>query len=487
MSTACFIFEAGPAIGIGHAMRCITLADRLSYFGWQCSLAGFAQTAEVVGQLLGNRYEYLGVQDGASLDRPDRHWDLIVVDHYKRDATFETPLRRQAGQVMAIDDLADRPHDVDILLDQGGLRQAADYANLVPAHCRFLLGTDYALLKPDFAEQAPDRRERPLRRILVSLGGADPDNVSGRILATITRVMPDVGIDLVVTAVMPHLAVLRQQAARLPQVTLHVDKHGLADLMRQADLGIGAGGMTSWERCATGLPSLVVQIAKNQKDVLAALCQAKAAVSLELPDSGLELRLERALLELQAEPARLAMMAKAGRHLCDGRGAERVFSALAGQELSKSGRIIALRAVGAQDCEQLFQWQSIAEVRRFARNPQAPRWEEHKAWFMARYWQPDRFWTMILCDGALAGFVRLDPRADMKTGMEVSILLDPRFHGEGIGRAALALIRRAVPGRDFWAFVMSENKASRAMFASANYEPEMGGWSVNRMSSAKVH
>lgn len=484
MNSACFIFEAGAAIGIGHAMRCLTLADRLSQFGWRCTLAGFGATAEVVRRHAGERYEYL--EAAIPLGRRDRHWDLIVIDHYGRDADFEALLRPQAGRMMAIDDLADRRHDVDILLDQGGLRRAGDYDGLVPKDCQLLLGTDYALLKPEFAEQ-PAQRGATLRRILVSLGGADPQNVTGRILTVIAGVMPHAGIDLVATAVMPHLDALREQAAQMPQVTLHVDTQGLIDLMRKADLGIGAGGMTSWERCATGLPSLVVQIADNQKDVLSALCRANAAISLGLPDDGLEQRVERALTDLRAVPSRLSDMAAAGRALCDGRGTMRVLCALIGQRASKSGHPVTLRAVSEKDCEQLFQWQSIPEVRRFARNPQAPAWSEHTAWFSERYWQPDRFWAIIQCGAMPAGLLRLDPSSDMKSGLEVSILLDPRFHGDGIGRAALALARRAVPGRDLWAFVMNENRSSQAMFASAGYEPQADGWSISRMQSAKVH
>lgn len=451
-------------------------------------MAGIEQTAGVIGLLIGGRHEALTVKrDAAMLDRLDRHWNLVVVDHYGLDAGFEMPLRRQAGRLMAIDDLADRQHDVDILLDQGALRQSIDYSGLVPPDCRLLLGASYALLKPDFAEEPPDRATRALRRILVSLGGADPENVSGRLLAAISQALPSVQIDLVVTAVMPHVKVMRRQAASLPQVTVHANVSNIIDLMRRADLAIGAGGMTSWERCAAGLPSLVVQIADNQKDALAALCHAKAAITLGLPDAGLEARALQALRDLQAVPTRLSDMAAAGRRLCDGRGTERVLCALAGNEVSKTGRSISLRAVAAMDCEQLFHWQSIADVRRFARNPQAPAWHEHQAWFFARYWQPQRFWTIILCDDMPAGLLRFDPKPDSAAGMEVSILLDPAFHGDGIGRAALTLARSIIPGRDLWAYIMDDNKPSQAMFVSAGYKPEAGGWSVNRAHSTEVH
>jgi len=186
---------------------------------------------------------------------------------------------------MVIDDLADRPHDCDLLLDQSLGREAADYAGLLPPAATPLIGPGYALLRPEFARlraASLARRERPvLRKLLVTMGGVDKDNATGRVLdALASCTLPDaVEITVVMGPQAPWLSEVRAQAAAMPVPTkVLVGVRDMAALMAESDLAIGGGGMTSIERCVLGLPTIIVIQAENQIRQAKDLERAGAAV-----------------------------------------------------------------------------------------------------------------------------------------------------------------------------------------------------------------
>jgi len=191
----------------------------------------------------------------------------LVVDHYGLDYCWEEVLKSWVGRIFVIDDLADRAHDCDLLLDQNLFADMQTrYAGKVPADCRLLLGPEYALLQPIYAE-LHDRippREGPVRRILVSFGGADRDNLTGRALAAFLSLnRPDIEVDVVISGSSPYVHEIRDQVAGHDNIHLHSNLPTLAPLMARADLAIGAAGTTSWERVCLGLPALVVTLAET--------------------------------------------------------------------------------------------------------------------------------------------------------------------------------------------------------------------------------
>ena len=193
--------------------------------------------------------------------------DWLVVDHYALDQRWESALRKSAGRIMAIDDLADRVHDCDLLLDQNLVAQMhTRYRDKVPAACGLLLGPEYALLQPIYAE-LHDRippREGPIRRIFISFGGADSDNLTGRSLSAFLSLnRPDIEVDVVITTSGPYAETIRRQVAGHGNIHLHSDLPTLALLMTKADLAIGAGGATVGSALRLGLPTLVMTLAKT--------------------------------------------------------------------------------------------------------------------------------------------------------------------------------------------------------------------------------
>jgi UDP-2,4-diacetamido-2,4,6-trideoxy-beta-L-altropyranose hydrolase len=298
-----FRSDASLAIGTGHVMRCLTLASALrerdvtvsfvcrEHDGHLCGLIekrGFtvcrlpvpkagtqAEGAPTHAAWLGATWVEDAEQTRAAIAASSVKPDWLVVDHYAIEQCWEKSLRSSAGRIMVIDDLADRVHDCDLLLDQNLVAQMhIRYADKVPATCGLLLGPEYALLQPLYAE-LHDRvpaRKGPIRHIFIFFGGVDGDNLTGRSLSAFLQLnRTDIDVDVVITAGSPYAAIIRDQIAGHGNIHLHSNLPTLAPLMAKADLAIGAGGATSWERLCLGLPSLVVTLAENQRPVAAYL------------------------------------------------------------------------------------------------------------------------------------------------------------------------------------------------------------------------
>lgn len=257
--------------------------------------------------------------------------DWLVVDHYGLERRWEQAMRPKCRRLMVIDDLVDRPHDCDILLDQTFGRQTNEYEALTPDGCRVLAGSQYALLRPQFAASRPSALARRatsegVNHILVSMGGFDPENRTLGVLETLADAT--YSGRLAITVVLGAQA--EESAAPLSALagrfdTLDIRQHvaNMAELMAAADLAIGAGGTTSWERCCMGLPSLICIMADNQRDVAEKL-EAAGAISVWASRSELKALLDRYVGDNALH--RSAVDAAAG--ICDGRGLERVVSVM---------------------------------------------------------------------------------------------------------------------------------------------------------------
>lgn len=227
---------------------------------------------------------------------------------------------------MVIDDLADRPHVCEVLLDQTFGRDACDYQPWVPAGCKSLCGSRYALLRPEFAQlrsYSLQRRVNPqLRQILVTMGGVDKDNATGQVLDALKAcALPD---DCLITVVMgatsPWLGHVRLQAEQMLSPTeVLVGVSNMGQLMGDSDLAIGAAGTTSWERCCLGLPTVMVVLADNQREVAQGLEQAGAVYVLQSSQQILE-RLPTLLAFLVSSPAQRAAMSQSAARIADGSG-----------------------------------------------------------------------------------------------------------------------------------------------------------------------
>ena len=315
-----FRSDASLEIGTGHVMRCLTLAEALIGQGAEChficrehpghlieaieergitvhrlpirkAISSYSAELEASGLAhelwLGDSWQQDAAASRALIKRLGPDW--LVVDHYALDARWEDAVLPQdckapATRLMVIDDLADRHHRADLLLDQNLGRETDDYVALVPGHCRILAGPHYALLRLEFSMirewSLERRRNAPLKRLLISMGGVDKDNATGQVLKALKDcdLPSDVEISVVMGATAPWREDVRRLASELPWDTeVAVNVSDMAQRMAEADLAIGAAGSTSWERCCLGLPTLMLVLAENQRPIAQSLHQAGAA------------------------------------------------------------------------------------------------------------------------------------------------------------------------------------------------------------------
>jgi UDP-2,4-diacetamido-2,4,6-trideoxy-beta-L-altropyranose hydrolase len=256
----------------------------------------------------------------------------LVVDHYQLDERWERAAAAPDTSVFVIDDLADRRHACRLLLDQNLSADAARrYATRVPVGSRLLLGPQYALLRPEFADARKRVRVRsgPVKRVLVFFGGSDPANLTTRTLDAIARMpLREVWFDVVVGDGNPRCEAIRVAASSLSNVKFHAQTTEMAALMAAADLSVGAGGTATWERCCLGLPAFVAVTADNQRRVVAE--SEAAGVSVNLGDAS---QLSASAIAGALDDALrgrfdLSAMSASALAVTDGSGARRVASIL---------------------------------------------------------------------------------------------------------------------------------------------------------------
>ena len=369
----CFRVDASLKIGTGHVIRCLTLAEAFQKAGAQCHFIsrqhpghlldhirqrGFSLTVlpilpidpsesvfrqqRVKGSSLVAHADWLGCDwltdaEQTRLALIEHKPDWLVVDHYALDQRWEQALQANCRKLMVIDDLADRPHQCDLLLDQNLGRQAVDYIDLVLPKCKLLVSPQYALLRPEFAalrSYSLQRRLQPvLKNILITMGGVDQPNATSRVLQTLKYCLlpEDCRVSVVMGSQAPWLTQVQALAQDMPWTTqVLVNISDMAQCMADNDLAIGAAGGTSWERCCLGLPSLMVVLADNQKSGAQALQEAKAAHLLgNLADIEMKLPLAiQGLISSRTSQNMLREMSAAAAGLTDGLGLHHVLKSM---------------------------------------------------------------------------------------------------------------------------------------------------------------
>lgn len=349
-----FRVDASIDIGAGHVMRCLSLANALSKAGNECRFICTNQQGDLIDWIRAGGYfvyqlsEVRGkgpfeISKTSGLPKIDEKFDAfqtlyalgginadwLVVDHYQLGGEWEILVKSVCRHVLVIDDLADRPHVCDVLLDQTFGRQGADYEKLVPHPCEVLCGSQYALLRPDFAQARPmgmaRRQNSEIKNLLIAMGGVDKDNVTALILKSVATAKLAHGckITVLMGASAPWTDDIVALARKSPWKTdVKVGISDVAAVMAQCDLAIGTPGTSSWERCCLGVPSILVVIASNQTKVAAELNAAGAACVIERHQ--IQTALASQINHLLAEPKALSAMSHNAAKLVDGLGVQRV-------------------------------------------------------------------------------------------------------------------------------------------------------------------
>lgn len=484
--------DASIQIGSGHVVRCLTLANVLREKGADVTFICREHPGHLLGIIESSNYktarlppptpsiegelahaQWLGAtqaqdlaQTAGALKSLDRI-DWLIVDHYALDAHWETPMRVFTRHIMVIDDLADRKHDCDVLLDQNLCHDTAGrYDGLVPEFCKKLLGPEYALLRPEFKAARGNLRARAdIKRIFVFFGGTDAENATVKALLAIQKLdKPGIAIDVVVGATNPHQDEVSSLAAALPDAKLHRQVDNIAQLMAESDLAIGAGGGTMWERCCLGLPAIVLSLAKNQRPGCAAVARSGGILYLGDADSvGMEL-LEAALRVALSAPGLLTSMAAVGAALVDGDGGRRIAKWLMAPS-------IKLRRAELTDCTWVYNGRNAEETRQFSLEKNPISRDEHTGWFRKSLENPDRQILIGESNGVAVGVLRFDRVEECAI---VSVYLVPGNYGRGIGvhliEHGISWIERNWPAiGSIEATIMADNIASISVFSAAGF------------------
>jgi len=491
-----FRVDASLQMGSGHVVRCLTLAEGLRERGAQIlfvcreleghlvalirqkgfDVASLAAPNSKQGDLRWNAHApWLAVpwiQDAEDTVVALRNFgqvDWLVVDHYALDSNWEKQLRNVAANIMVIDDLADRCHDCDLLLDQNLYEHMAKrYSGLLPEGCEQLLGPRFALLRPEFADSRRLLRERDgsVRKILIFYGGVDASNETGKALEAIRQLKQgDVHVDVIVGQSNPQRVNIEKTCAHMANVTFHCQVSHMAKLMAEADLALGSGGTVTWERCSLGLPAVVTTVAVNQVE-LTAVCAEEGLLfwigrAAETTFSDIQKTLE---LFFRA-PHFLKAIGCRGLEYVDGRGVQRVVGRM-------SPPVVRLRKATMADCDSLHQWRNTEETRRYIFDTAPIPLEEHRNWFMGSLENHNRVLLIGEINEKPVGVLRYDISG---SNALISIYLIPGTQGQGIGtqliRAGSRWLKENIHHvRIIKAEVMSSNVASIKAFINAGYK-----------------
>jgi UDP-2,4-diacetamido-2,4,6-trideoxy-beta-L-altropyranose hydrolase len=471
-----FRTDASESVGTGHLVRCMTLGSRLKADGASVTFACRALAEPLQRAARDRGFELVSVDTLDPTQEADatatlsalgsRSFDWMIVDHYGLDAAWELRMRKASHLSLVIDDLANRPHNCDVLLDQNLRRDGGEgYDRYLPAGCERLLGPRYALLDESFREQRAHLGGTERRSILISFGGSDPQSLTLPVLrALLQDSRRDVPIDVVVGALQRNVSAIDDAAANAADVTVHKATREMARLMARAKIYIGAGGSTSWERCCLALPGVVVAVAENQEELCAALEAAGSHVYLGKGSKVSATAIAKAAFDLMASPASQERLAAFSAAMVDGHGTARVAARLA-------GGAVRLRPAALADAAAILEWRNHPNIRRYAGDATEILPGDHKVWFQRLLADPMRHLLIAEDNAGILGVLRYDVDS---SSARVSIYLVPERLRSGGGSRLLAAGERWVAAErpelhELTAEVRDENQASVRLFADAGY------------------
>jgi len=352
-----FRTDASLLIGSGHVVRCLTLAQELNDKGLVSEFVCRDHDGNLINHITDRGFKVhilptLTENNGPEGDLPHANWlgvhwkvdaeqtfnlllsstfDLLVVDHYGIDHRWEAAMKPLCNRIMVIDDLADRKHDCNLLLDQNLGKSRESYRGLIPKQSECFFGPEFALLKPAYAEQrkkmAP--RDGQIKRALIYFGGGSDaiELTHSALKAFNCPELIDIQLDIVLSELGKSDLFLKKLFAERGKIALHKQLPDLASLMVKADIAIGACGSTTWERCVLGLPSILVACAINQEAISKAVHDAGAGIVL-LPGEDLCSQISKAVIKLKSDKGHYRKISERAAKICDGSGAPKISSIL---------------------------------------------------------------------------------------------------------------------------------------------------------------
>lgn len=471
--------DADSRIGTGHVMRCIALAQACRKKGMRVVFVGRVESETIRNRLSKEGFELVPVAnshpDAADLElllqllgQEEKRNTWTVLDGYHFGPDYQRAVHEAGGKLLVIDDYAHhKAYYADILVNQNIDASQLQYDIVVPgAIC--LRGPRYALLRQEFLSSSKRERHFPVRaiNILITLGGADPDNVTGMVLKAIREIgVKDLEIRVIVGPANPNMAGIEKELSGSPfWWRIMTTAEDMPSMMAWADLAISAGGSTCWELAFMGVPAAVIILAENQAANASGLQEEGVAVNFGWFHGIQGETLADSLVALIGNRESRRNMSVKGRQLVDGRGARRVAERLFPTELR-------LRDAQPEDCDLVFQWANDPVARSASFHMDPITWEEHTLWFGAQFRdEKSVFWIAVTAEGEPIAQIRFDIR---EGEAEISISLGPDFRGYGWGERLLRMACRELfrqrKADRIRALVKKDNPASQRSFERAGF------------------
>lgn len=489
-----FRVDASPEIGAGHVMRCLSLANAFSTYHHVCRFVCRHMPDYMIDKLASHGHQVMilpRIESGEIDELPHAHWlgchqaqdaaatlqaisdievEWVVVDHYALDQRWESTLKEHTSRIMAIDDLADRNHNCDVLLDQNLYNESFDgYSELVPAHCQLMIGPKFAILRDEFIQQRAKLRKRSgvVQRIVIYFGGFDFFNYTTLAIQALIKLFAmqntkAIEIDVVIGRAHTQAVEIARLCDQY-KFNLHTQIDNMAELFSRADLCIGAGGISTWERCCVGLPSIALCVADNQQNQLTHAALQGLVYAPQLGEDQIA-SLSAHIACCLENPELLMHLSSNAQKAVDGNGVRRIVNKLGLPQLT-------LRRAQLTDSESIYQWRNQAHVRQFSLDSESISYDAHQAWYSATMSNPNRVLLIGECRGEPAGVVRFD--LSQETAL-ISIYLVSRMQSQVSGGQLLQsaehwLSENYSEIRFVCADVLGENLSSIGMFKSAGY------------------
>lgn len=489
-----FRADASVHIGSGHIIRCLCLADALAQHGAQIrfvvrhitdylkklivdrgfQLSMLKEQSAASDELFHSTWLGVSQQDDAEKTLQilqDYHQTIewLIVDHYALDQRWERILRPAVDKIMVIDDLADRIHDCDLLLDQNQYLDLANrYHNKVPVKTQLLLGARYALLRDEFRIARHKKQlvfTVKVKKIMVFFGGMDKDNYTGKLLRSLDHSNFSLQYQLIVVVGAQHPDLLYiQGVCKQYHYECHINSTEMATLMLKADMAIGAGGSASWERCALGLPSLAIAVATNQQ-LLTKHAALQSLIDSPIIDWNNVVSIRQAVMGMIDNPLARQRIAQTSWQTVDGRGVQRVLRAMGIYS-------VQVRKAELSDSHSLWMWRNHDSIRLVSRHTEIIPLESHQQWFEQTLLSTDRIILIAELASEPVGVIRFDFSG---ISAEISIYCVPDAKGSG---NALEMLQQAehylqynhIQIKLINAVVLAENQSSHHLFINAGYQ-----------------
>jgi len=480
-----FRSDASSIIGSGHLMRCKTLADELRERGAEVLFICREHCGNLISLLREAGYvtivlpmpsngdvmppddagcdSWLGVTQSVDAAQTlealgDAMPDWLIVDHYGLDVTWERLLRPKVGRIFVIDDLANRKHDCDFLLDQNAYEdQASRYHGKIPSLCTGLFGPRYVLLRQEFqiAKHQLKRLQRPIKRVLVAFGGTDKIETFAVLNVLAKPNFSSLEVDVVIGFRHPEKNEIFAMCARHTEWHLHCGTKEMAMLMARADIAIGAGGITTWERIYLGLPAFVKAVAPNQVEALDHLaCLGQVKIWRDAGELA-DLLTKYLTMGLFLPPFDI--------HFGTNEIAERILPCT------------KLMPFGVNHVRRTYKWLSNPLLREIFLFATPPTIKGHCRYWRSEFASPTQAVFSIYFRGKHVGNCGLKYIVPDESRAELWIYLGEGVErGRGVGEAALGLLegeaKKIIPHGKLYLHVGKGNGAAIALYQKAGFE-----------------